>query len=241
MKTRTLLLSLITIFVLLTLIVSVSAQTRKVGVSAGNKFRYSVTASWNSNDPDATIPSSIVDLQNTQWEEITITAISGTNVSGRTTDHFNNNTEYSIYGWVDVNTGAGNNLNPLFVSTNLFAGNPVYTSSPFNTWFINESVHRTYLSGARLTNGLHRISSSGNETYVNDIYWDTLTGAAVETGQEITNQSGEYVTTTLTHSQIVSSNVWTVPEFPNGPVSLVMLVALIFVSLVVLGRKPKTP
>jgi hypothetical protein len=237
MNSRIVLLNLFSTFLLLTLVVPTLAQTSMIVVSAGNKFRYSITVSWSSNDPNAAPPSDVIDLNNTQWEEITIKDISGTNITGQTTVHYSNNTENTVGGWVDVNTGNGENLNTLVIPANLAVGDSVYTSSPFNTWFINETVFRTYLGGVRLTNNLNRISSYENESYVNDMYWDKSTGVVVEARQQVTNQTGAYTTTTVTYSQIISSNVWTIPEFPTCSILLLMLIALTSVTMVIARQK----
>ncbi len=119
MNSRIVLLNLISTFLLLALVVAASAQTRTVGVIVGNKFRYSFAASWSSDDPSATPPSYLVDFNDTQWLEITITAISGTNITGQTTAHYKNGTENTGGVWVDVNTGPGNNVVSLFISAHL--------------------------------------------------------------------------------------------------------------------------
>ena len=98
MNSRIVLLSLTATFLLFALVVAASAQTRTVGVSVGNTFTYGVTASWSSNDTTATPPSYIVDANNTQSGELSITAISGTNVTVQTTTLYKNSTETTSGG-----------------------------------------------------------------------------------------------------------------------------------------------
>jgi hypothetical protein len=242
MKGRILLLNLISTFLLLALVMAASAQTRTVGVSVGNKFRYSATVSWSSNDPNATPPSYLVDINDTQWLEVTITTISSTHTTGQITRHYKNATETTPGGWIDADTGNGENLTAFVISANLAAGDSVYTSSPYNTWIINETVPRTYLSGVRDTNHLNITSSSGTESYRSNFYWDKSTGASVETLQETTNQTDAYTTTWSSDFQIISSDVWTIPEFPTWPLLPLILIALTSATMVIARqRQPKRP
>ena len=234
MNSRIVLLNLISTFLLFALVVAASAQTRTVGVGVGNTFRYRATVSWSSNDPSASPPSDLVDLNDTQWLGFTITAISGTNITGQTTSHYKNGTETTTGGWVNVNTGDGENLTGLVISANLAAGDSLYTSLPFNTWIINETVPRTYLSGVRDTNHFNMPSSSGTQSYSTDQYWDKSTGVFVEILQETTSQTGAYTTTSSEDIQIIYSNVsgWTVPEFPTWTSTLLILIALTSTTMV---------
>src|SRR5512136_3092562 len=109
MKGDTVLLNLISSLLVFALVMSTSAQTRTVGVNIGNKWRWNSTATWSSDDPNATIPSYLVDVKDTEWSEVTIAAISGarTNVTGQGIKHYWNGTEATVDGWVDVDTGTG--------------------------------------------------------------------------------------------------------------------------------------
>jgi hypothetical protein len=203
----------------------------------GNKFRYGVTVSWSSNDPSAAPPSYLVDVNDTQWLEVTITAISGTIIAGQTTKHYKNGTEITMGGWVDVNTGDGENITSLVISANLAAGDSAYTSSPYNTWIINETVPRTYLSGVRETNHFNTTFSSGAQSYRYDSYWDKSTGVGVEQLQEATNKTGAYTTTWSLDTQIISSDVWNVPEFPTWTPALLILIALTSAIMVIARQR----
>ncbi len=241
MNSRTVLLSLISIFLLFALVVAASAQTRTVGVSVGNKFRYNTTVGWSSNDTSATPPSDLVEANNTQWLDFTVTAISGTNITTQITSHYKNNTEITGSGWKDVNTGSGN-LTMFFISANLTAGDSVYTSSIAT---INETVSRTYSGVKRDANHLNMTSSSfGTQITGYDIYWDKATGVLVELLYETTNQTGfgAYTTTWSIGYQIVSSDPWIVPEFPTCTPALLMLVAFTSATIVIGRQKqPKKP
>ncbi|MCJ7634616.1 hypothetical protein MUP77_19770 [Candidatus Bathyarchaeota archaeon] len=237
---------MISTFLLLALVVEASAQTRTVGVSVGNKFRYDRTAHWSSNDPNATPSSSpdyarALEYNNTQWREFTVTAISGTNVTGQLTNHYKNGTEDTTGGWIDVSTGMGANLTFFLISANLTAGDSLGTYGPYNTT-ITETVSRTYLSGVRDTNHINSTSSDGTQTYRTNMYWDKSTGVLVGFLSETTNQTGIYITTWSGGTQIISSDVWIVPEFPSWTPALLMLIVLTSATMVIARQKqPKRP
>jgi hypothetical protein len=238
MNSRIVFFTLILTFLLFALVGAASATTRTVGLSVGNMFRMSVTVSWHSTDPSATFPSNLVDFNNTQWAEITITGISGTNVTGQMTSHYKNGTEITTGGWVDVNTGNNVNLSESVISANLTAGDSEYTSSPYNTNIINNTVTRTYLGVGRETNHLGYAYPGGST----DLYWDKTTGFLVEVLVESTSHTFGYVTTSSLDVQIISSNVWIVPEFPTWTPALLILITLTSATIVIARqRQPKEP
>lgn len=243
MNRRLVLLTLISMFLLFALVVAASAQTRTVGVSVGNKFRYSVNISWTSDDPNATPPSSLVDNNNTEWMEISVTGISGTNITGQTIQHYKNGTETTTDVWIDLNSGPSGNTAPYFISANLATGDSAYTSFPFNTtWIINETVSRTYLSSARDTNHINATASSGTQSFPTNMYWDKSTGVFVEFMQEATNHTDIYTETSLFDVQIISPDLGTIPEFPAWVSALLILVALTLATMVTTRqRHSKTP
>lgn len=241
MNSRIVLLNLIATFLLLALVMEASAQTGRVGVSVGNTFTYSPTVSWSSNDSTAAPPSYLVEFNDTQWEEFTVTAISGTNITMKATTRYKNNTEITTGGWVDVSTGDNENMSEEVISANLAVGDSMYTSSPYNTYTISDTLPRTYLSGARDTNYINN-TSSGTLGYSNNLYWDKTTGVLVEVVQDVTNQTGAYTTTWSLDVQIISSNVWTVPEFPTWTPALLILIAFTSATIVIARQKqPKRP
>ncbi|MGD0028271.1 MAG: hypothetical protein ABSC91_04945 [Candidatus Bathyarchaeia archaeon] len=238
MNSRIVLFSLISTFLLFALVVAASAQTRTVGVSVGNAFRYSVTVSWSSTDPNATPPSDLTEVNNTQSEEVNVTAISGTNVTAQITAYFKNGTETTLGGWLDVNTGNNKNITIFFISANLTVGDSMYNSSSANTYIINETVPRTYSGVERDTNHLNvPPSSPGTQNYSTDVYWDKSTGVLVEFLQETTNQTGTYTTTESAHAQIISSDLWTVPEYPTWTSTLLILIAIAPATIVIVRQK----
>lgn len=236
MRENTIFLPIAVLLILFTssfgLVVVASAQTRTVGVSVGNKFRYSNTVNWSSNNPNATPPFDVVTSNKTEWFELTVMDISGTNISCQQLTHLKNGTEITVNNWVDIDTGNGN-LTLFTISANLAVGSSVYTSSSLNNLFINETMPRTYLSSVRDANHLNMTSSTVTSSYnvsesIN-MYWDKSTGVLVDELVEDTTYgySSGYTTRSSTHMQIISSNVWTViPEFPNWTLALLGLIAV---------------
>jgi len=240
MNLRTVLLSLISTLLLFALVVVASAQTRTPGVSAGNMFTYSYTANWNSNDPNATVPSELVNINETQWAEVSVTAVSGTNVTGTVTTRFENGTETTNDCWVDADTGDGNTT-ALFISAGLVPGDSMYSGSPYNTWTINETVPRVYPSGERDTNHINMTSTSssfqGNLSETTNLYYDKSTGALVQFSKAVSNQTGTYLTTYSEEMQITNSSVWTVPEFPDSLILAMFIFMLAALSVIAICKK----
>jgi hypothetical protein len=244
MNNRIVSLSLMLTFLLFALATAASAQTRVAGVSVGNKFKYSLSVSWGSNDPNATPSQDIIDQNNTEWAQLEVTAVSGTNITAQMTAHYKNGTgDATRGGSIDVNTGVGQNFTGFVISANLGVGDSLYNSSTFNAMIINDTMSRSYASGARATNHINvtmPIGGGVNQT-VND-YWDKSTGVLVEGLIETVNQTATYTTTSLVHIQITSSDVWTVPEFPTwAPVLLILIVITSGTMIIAKQRRTKDP
>jgi hypothetical protein len=230
--------TLILLFFLFATVMKVSAQTRTVGVRVGNSFKYSVSVNWSSNDPNATPDSNLVNDNNTLWGELTITGISGTNITVQSTTDYKNGTEVTMGGWKDVNTGATNmSMLPSIISANLTAGDSVYASSSYTSWIINETVSRTYSDVTRDTNHMNIPPSNNTQNTAYDFYWDKSTGVFIETLLENTNQTGTYTTTWSEDVQIISSTNWTVPEFPEWTSALLILIAVTSATIVITRQR----
>jgi len=224
-------------FLVSALVMAASAQTRIMGVDVGNKFRYSVAASWSSDDPNATAPPYIVDYKNTEWVEVSVTAVSGTNITGNFTQRLWNETERTVETWVDVDAGNGSLL-LFFISANLTAGDTLYDSSSYSTRLINGTVPRTYLGGERDTNYLNVTSHDGTNT-TGSLYWDKLTGVLVDQFTENTYQTGNSTYSWSVEFQIISSDLWVVPEFSTWTPALLLLIALTSATIIVARQRAR--
>lgn len=248
MSKKPILLTLCSVFLLCAMVItSAEAQTRTVGVSVGNWFKYGdITGSWSSDDPNATVP--YFAFNETEWMTMSIESISGTNITGQMTIHYTNGTEEPEEGWIDIDTGEGEEGLLWIISANLDAGHTLYSSGNYSTWMINETVSRTYPGGVRETNHVNFTieyqMSNGIEIYQYmsmNFYWDRSSGIQVEMSQEYISQIGENQTSWSFTVKITESNIWVIPEFPIWTTTLLTLVALTVTITICKRRLLKTP
>ena len=245
MKKRIVFLTLVSAFLLSAIVpASVVAQPRIVGVSVGDWFKYGeIEVDWSSNDPNATIP-----LQNyteMEWMTMLIEDISGTNVTGRMTMHFENGTEEIEGGYIDIDTGEGENATFWIISADLEANDTIYSSIDYSNWRINETISKTYPDGQRNTNHLNLtvlIDQMGIYMYMSmNYYWDTTTGALVELTQEYNATMGETETSWSLSIRITESSVWVIPEFSTLPSTLFVIIVLAVAIAIYKRKLLKTP
>lgn len=237
-------------FTSLVVAASVTASpTRTVGVNPGDWIKFGdITVTWSSNDPNASKVWYGMDLEmynQTEWVTVEITQVSGTNVTIQSVQHFKNGTEETSGGWIDVDTGDGVNATSMLISANLNENDAMYTSGDYSTWFINETITRTYPDGVRETNHIN-MTYAYNYTIPPDIevdyfysmnfYWDRATGILVEDTFEIRNQTGAYLTTWSMDFTITESNVWVIPEFPSFLILSLFMIATLL-TVIVYRRK----
>ena len=107
--------------------VSAAAPVRTSGVNAGDTFTYgNASFSWYSDDPTATPPAEWEGMNGTAWFLVTIENVVGTNVTISSLSHYNNGTETTEGGWLDVDTGDSVNMSLFLISANLNAGDSIY-------------------------------------------------------------------------------------------------------------------
>jgi len=197
------------------------SSTKNVGVSLDDWFKYGATFEWSSEDPNATHPLGYEWWQlweEVEWWMITVEQVSGTNVTLQTVAHFVNETEIAGSGYIDIDTGAGENFTLWFVSADLDVDDTLYTSGDYSDWMINETIIRTYPDSTRETNHINMtMDYSWEEQYYHismNYYWDRGTGVLAEMSFDWENQTLEYLTTWSVSIGITESNVWVIPEFP---------------------------
>jgi hypothetical protein len=216
MNKKIILLTLVSVFLLSAMIVTSPAQTRTVGVSKGDWFKYNVNFNWTSTDPSATIP---ISLNETERTMIAIVGVSGKNVSGQLTTYYKNGTEETVGGYVDIETGEGEKMAMFVVSADLGENDTIYTSDGWSFAKINETIVRTYPDRLRDTNHLNITAEfSSEEVYQSmslNYYWDKSTGILVELSEVEVIVTYDYVTISSLLSRITDSNIWIVPEFPS--------------------------
>jgi hypothetical protein len=123
------------------------------GVKAGDEFTYAVKGFWSSQDPDAVPPTNFFELNMTEWYKVTVTGVSGADISINTTWHFNNGTEFERATSINVETGMPyptEGFYPIYAA-NLTANDFVRPLGSDRST-VNETTTRQYASGVRETN-----------------------------------------------------------------------------------------
>lgn len=208
-----------------------SAQVRTPGVKEGDWFKYSLDLNYDSElnftSEDFPLANFLVGQQIT----FTIEDISGTNVTGSFTINYENGTEYSQYGSIDLVTGDGDLRNWL-ISPDLNTGDSLYASEPEE--MINETVTRTYYWGTRETNHLiYSFNFTSEEDYSflrADMFWDKKFGVVTELSFEADVRVNGTQFDASAEVVIVESNVLeSVPEFNST--SLIITIVSVTLSI----------
>ena len=210
---------------------STNAQLRTAGVSEGDWFKYNLSMDFDSLLNMTSEEFSFADFLIGETVTLTIQNVSGTNVTGVFTIEYENGTEYSQSGSVDLTTGEGD-LRSWLIAADLNAGDPLYTSEPDE--MINETSVQTYFWGARETNHLiysYNFTSEEDYSYLSvDMFWDKETGVVTKLSFEadafvngtVIDASAEWL---ITDSSIIED----VPEFT--PFTLFFTVGVITLSI----------
>jgi hypothetical protein len=212
---------LLVVIIILAFVIFLGSQSNQIvpGVKAGDVFIYDVKGFWSSNDPNATLPEAFLQLNMTEWYQITVTGVSDAEVSINTTWRFNNGTELKGTGNVNVETGINYPTQGFWAiyAANLRAGDQVRPNGPDRST-INETITREY--GAGSTRETNRVSlvlqyydaddptfSTTWTEYINT-HFDRQTGMLVEF-RDISVYSKPQMTLTILW-KIKDSNVWAV-------------------------------
>jgi hypothetical protein len=229
------------LFVLLslTMVGRAWAQVRVPGVVKDDVFTYDITGFWSSSDPNATVPANLLDINKTDYYQVTIDAVSGAVVTTRSVWAFTNGTETGSAGTINVDTGASNGGFWAIVAGNLGANDLLHPGGQDGIT-VNETVSRNYTSGARETDHfiLTYQGSDGNNNYVEhvDYYFDKATGMLVQLNDVKAYSSPAETITTFW--KIKSSSVWAVPEFPSVLILPLFIAATLLAALAY--RKKRT-
>jgi len=218
------------------------AQTRVPGVTPGDNLIYSITSSWNTSNSSAIVPPFLVGLNNTRNYNVTVTYVSGENVTALNTLSFKNGTA-DINSLVTVETGTGQVLEYIpglpafqgFYVANLQVNDPLYPGNLTLPFWINQTTTHDYASGKRDTNVVEYSYSvenifnvTGTETQTLSI--DKATGVLVDrkTVSVFPDQSGTQFW------NLTSTNLWSVSSTPvelplPWPIIVVIVAAVIVV------------
>jgi hypothetical protein len=194
-----------------------------------------------------------VQINNTQWFNVTVSAVLGVNVSATNIWHFVNGTEIPSLVVLDVDSGQMHYMGGFqgFFYANLAVGDVLRPSAPPDNdsapVAVSQTISREYASGRRDTNVASDSfpvtdftnSSIGTETVT--FYIDKATGVTVERYEyvEFPDENGS---TTWTLSD---TNLWDVTASTDFPLPLPVLIVIVIivavaVSAAVIHRVRKT-
>jgi hypothetical protein len=207
---------IIVAFIIFTYLGSQSDLVAAPGVKAGDEFTYDIEGFWSSQDPDAAPPESFFELNMTEWFKVTVTAVSGAEVSFNTTWRFNNGTEFERADSVNVETGIKYPSDAFYLiyAANLKA-NDFVRPLGLDRSTVNETATKQYASGTRETNRLSLVQEFYDEndpartwTKHTNIRFDRQTGVLVEL-RYINVYTNPDMTLTILWT-IRDTNVWTI-------------------------------
>jgi hypothetical protein len=233
MKTTLSVVAIIICILSIAVIGTVSAQVAIVGVTKGNTFTYNYRVNWNSTDPNAIVPATNGDLNNTNFIQLRIINVTNTAINIDFVRTFKNATVVTQNGNVDVNSQViGIPYGTLIIRANANPNERIYPAGGHAT--LNETSLRTYSMGEVET--IHYLLSTDSSTNSEktEIYYDRATGAALEYNFETTEKSGTFVTTTQVTMMINSWNV--IPEFQTTVFLAGLLIIPVIVAIIVKKR-----
>jgi hypothetical protein len=229
------------LFLLLLTITAVSAPPviRLPGVHTDDWFLYEMKAVYNSNDSNAQPPSGFDNINQTDWVLVEVKSIYNTTIYFKGTTHYENGSEQVSNGTQNVEGGYSGNM---FIATNLYAGDSLYSSGYGSNMIINDTVMTLYPSGPRQTNRVNITTilgnPSGNYTSQNQcMYYDRETGALVEVALEYFNRNGIYTTEYSMRATLGGTNRWAVvPEYPSFTILPLLVLATLLAAVFIRKR-----
>ena len=218
------------------------AQNSAPGVSVGNEFVYNLKSSWASNDSNALMPNGLEEINMTDYYKVTVTAISGANVSTHTQWHYTNGTDVNSTGSVSTETTTYQGGFWTIIASNLNAKDRVHSNLDQDQSTINETVMRDYGGYNRETNHLdleflNEESDIPGATYSEHVitFFDRQTGALVQLEDTHTYHNPDMAFSVTW--ELVSQNAWTGPEEDQASslpiIILIVAVALVAVTLLI--------
>jgi hypothetical protein len=190
----------------------------KVGVHVGDTFTYKLTGVSNLTSLDAVTPDGFSIYNNTKDYIITVTGISGTNVTLNTVWELLNGTQITNPQTIDISNGNRTDASGFWAlyPSNLNKGDLI-SPKGFDKQIVNDTQPQSYANSTRLRNYWHIAEAftdssdpTGNTQRVeyDAVYFDRQTGmlAYLEDHQYYNNPMYDLTITW----QLVSSNVWAV-------------------------------
>ena len=226
--------STIVLLILLSIVLTplVLGQTTTVGVKPGDTFNYSYRINWDSTDPTATVPAQYEELNNTQFIRITVITVTGSLINVDFTRHFNNGTEQTQNGNIDVNTQILEiPYSVLIIRADANPGEKIYPAGGHA--ILNDTATRTYEIGKVDTIRYVSPDTAGANSEKTEIYYSRTNDVGVEYTSVSQETSGSSVTTTR-ETMLISS--WVIPEFP---VTTILVILLLAIPILMIANKKK--
>jgi hypothetical protein len=192
--------------------------TRLPGVNEQDHFIYSIYSLWNPNNPNAAAPADLVAFNNTNYYNVTIASVSGSNVSSENIWVYKVGGQNQSFVVQNVDSGSLFVMKGLvdIVGANLGVNDFVYNSGD-DPRRINETVHMDYGGVIRDTNAVYVsypiTDSSGNSSGYgySAYYFDRQTGVLVARSDNTVDSTGNVTITML----LSGTNRWTVSALPR--------------------------
>jgi len=208
------------------------AQVRTVGVSEGDWFRYGFTLDWDY-ELNATAEDFIfADFLQGDWVTLTIQDVTGTNVTGQFTIHFENGTEKLLTGSVDLVTGEGDLRNWL-ISADLNANDSLYATEIDEK--INETLTQVHPWGSTETNHLvysYNFSIEDDYSILHlDLYWDREVGILTEMSFEAEILQNGTLMDGSASWMLTEYNLENIPEFTQQTFIFLIVSVTLMISI----------
>ncbi len=208
------------------------AQTRTVGVSEGDWFKYGFELDWNYELDES--PEEFIFTDFLQGDIITLNIqdVSGTNVTGQFTISYENGTEKNLTGSVDLATGEGD-LRNWIISSGLTANNPLYETEIDET--INKTITQTYPWGSRQTNQLlysYNFSTGEDYSALSLVFnWDQEIGILTEMSIDAEVQQNGTLIDGSASLALIEISHGDIPEFSQSALILITVIVTLIISI----------
>lgn len=213
MKTRLSVSIFFTIVMFIASIGTALAQERLPGVSTGHEFTYSQRSLWIADDTTVPMFNGLADINMTDYYKVTVTKVSGSNVSMQTKWQFKNGTSVETNGSVDTETTNYQGGFWSIIGKDLNANDRVHPNFEKDKSTINETLLWSYQGYQREANHLvldfyYEENNTSNSTYMEhvDSYFDKQTGALIQLEDTHTYHNPDI--TLIVTWQLISTNAW---------------------------------
>ncbi len=218
----------------------VLAATSSPGVKSGDYFTYSVSSQWSTTNSSRTVPEYLVETNNTKWFNVSVSWVSGANVTSTDTWEYVNGTTGNSLVQMEVENGTvyfALEYLPAFLgffSANQSVNDLLYPLSDSDVR-INQTINREYASGNRETNLVsvsYQVTDYYNSSYGTETityYIDRATGVLVERVDytEFPDQTGSVTW------KLIETNAWTITPKPLSWFDILMVIIIIVVVVLV--------